>query len=129
MSSALKWHRLAVLLTLVATSALATPQAGIAASSGQIVTGRVSFDVADGFASRRSSREAMLDIGTERLALTGIDDSQLVPGTELRVRGLLDDSTLDVSGAPETLAGPTTFHSTAVQGVAPMSPRVAVLLV
>ena len=71
----------------------------------------------------------MLDTGTERLTLTGVDDSQLVPGTQVRVTGERDGTSLEVSGTPATLAGPTATLNSASQGLAPTSPRVAVLLV
>jgi chitodextrinase len=71
----------------------------------------------------------MLDTGSERLVLIGVDESQLLPGTQVLLAGQRDGTSLEVSNSPDTVARPTeTLNSTGAQSLAPSSPRVAVLL-
>ena len=74
-------------LALLCVLGAANPLSVAATMSAPTVTGTVAIDVADGFASRRTARYAMLETGAERIPLAGVDPSSVQPGQRVTLRG------------------------------------------
>src|SRR3954453_22078340 len=112
----------ASMLAAVCLILLAWPVVQVGATGDVVGTGQFAHDHADLFALDSSLEYAVLNTGSQRLVLNGVDPDSIVPGTRLRVRGRQVGTQLFLSSetgsAVTTLSTPTlTATATATQSM------------
>jgi hypothetical protein len=109
---------------LVGTSVMA-----FASERESVVTGQISMDHADGFDTDRSEETPMLDTGTERLRLLGVDARHLSIGAFVRVEGTREGSAIRVNRSHKGISATQAPAAFLADGTPTSERRVAVLLI